>query len=422
MTNTNLLHPETPFWQHVHHHFNRVCDILQLDTARRMLLCSPRRLLTVSCPVRMDDGRVQVFTGYRAQHCNARGPFAGGVRYDPAVSAGQLMALAMLQTWENALVDLPFGGAKGGVACDPKALSAGEKERLTRRYATEIMPLIGPHRDILWPDVGTDSQVMAWMLDTGSTMADRQELGAVAGKPASLGGFVGHENATGRGVVHVLRQFLATQNKKLTDVRVVVHGFGKVGYHAARLLDEAGATVIAVSERNGGVYDDSGLDIEAAGVYYRDEGTLADFPGGDEITNEELLTCDCDVLIPAAMENTIDEDIAPHIQAHTVVEAANGPIAPRADHILLENGVTILPDILASAGGATASYSEWLRDVRSVPRSAQEADRELQQIIERAFDAVNARADEMDCDYRTAAYAIAIGRVAEACWIRGLFP
>jgi glutamate dehydrogenase (NAD(P)+) len=332
------------------------------------------------------------------------------------------MALAMLQTWKNALVDLPFGGAKGGVVCDPRRLSRGEKERLTRRYTSEIMPIIGPNEDIPAPDAGTDAQVMAWILDTYSMMVGHQELGAVTGKPVSIGGSVGREEATGRGVMNVLRKFLATQNKQLTDVRVAVQGFGNVGYHTARLLDTRGATVVAVSERTGGLWDESGIDIEAAGLYYRENGTLEGFPHSDAMSNEELLASDCDVLIPAATENTIDTDIAPHVKAHTVVEAANGPITPEADHILNENGVTVIPDILANAGGVTVSYFEWVQGLDNFFWSKKEVDDELQKVMERAFDAVNAKADESDCDYRTAAYTIAIDRVAEACRLKGLFP
>jgi glutamate dehydrogenase (NAD(P)+) len=393
-----------------------------LDPLWRAALSSPKRVLIVSCPVRMDDGRIQVFTGYRAQHNNARGPFKGGIRYDQAVNRDEVMALAMLQTWKNALVDLPFGGAKGGVVCEPKKLSMGEKERLTRRYVSEIMPIIGPVQDIPAPDAGTDAQVMAWVLDTYSMMVGHQELGVVTGKPVSIGGSVGREEATGRGVMNVLRKYLATQNKQFTDIRAAVQGFGNVGYHTARLLDTRGATVIAISERAGGIFDETGIDIEAAGQYYKETGTLVGFPGGEPITNEELVTCDCDVLIPAAMENTIDAAVAPHIKAHTVVEAANGPTTPEADEILRENGVTVIPDILANAGGVTVSYFEWVQGLDNFFWSKKQVDDELQKIMENAFDAVNAKADEADCDYRTAAYTIAINRVAEACRLKGLFP
>ncbi|HLL89038.1 MAG TPA: Glu/Leu/Phe/Val dehydrogenase [Tepidisphaeraceae bacterium] len=410
------------FWQNAHQYFGRAFESMGLDAGWRAVLSAPKRVMTVSCPVRMDDGRIQVFTGYRAQHSNALGPFKGGIRYDLGVNRDEVMALAMLQTWKNALVGLPFGGAKGGVVCDPRTLSMGEKERLTRRYTSEIMPIIGPAHDIPAPDAGTDSQVMAWLLDTYSMMVGHQELGVVTGKPVSIGGSVGREEATGRGVMNILRKFLVTQNKRLTDVRVAVQGFGNVGYHAARLLDARGATVVAVSERAGGVYDESGIDVEAAGLYYRENGTLVDFPGGDAVTNEELLTCDCDVLVPAAMENTVDAEVAPHVQASIVVEAANGPTTPAADAILRDNGVTVLPDILANAGGVTVSYFEWVQGLQNFFWDAKRVQDELQRIMEKAFDAVNAKADEADCDYRTAAYTLAVSRVAEACRLKGLFP
>lgn len=422
---TDQLHAGTkhgPFWQHAHLYFDRVYQTMHLDETWRAVLSSPKRVLTVSCPVRMDDGHIQVFTGYRAQHNNARGPFKGGIRYDSSVGLDEVMALGMLQTWKNALVDLPFGGAKGGIVCDPKKLSAGEKERLTRRYTSEIMPLIGPDEDIPAPDAGTDAQVMAWMLDTYSMMVGHQELGAVTGKPVSLGGSPGREEATGRGVMNVLRKFLSTQNKSLTGLRVAVQGFGNVGFHTARLLDQRGAKVIAISSKEGGIYNGNGIDIEEAGIYYRENSVLTDYPGGEELTNEELLACPCDVLIPAAMENTIDETIAPDIDARIIVEAANGPITPKADETLRENGVTILPDILANAGGVTVSYFEWVQGLQNYFWSAKEVQDKLQAIMERAFDAVNAKADEADCDYRTAAYTIAISRVAEACRMKGLFP
>jgi glutamate dehydrogenase (NAD(P)+) len=334
----------------------------------------------------------------------------------------EVMALAMLQTWKNALVDLPFGGAKGGIVCNPRKLSQNEKERLTRRYTSEVMPIIGPQEDIPAPDVGTDAQVMSWLLDTYSMMVGHQELGVVTGKPVMLGGSVGREDATGRGVMNVLRKFLATQSKTLENVRVAVQGFGNVGFHTARLLAERGATVIGVSERASGIYDESGIDVEAAGRYYREHGTLDDYPEGDAISNEELLTCDCEVLVPAAMENTVTAEIARHVKAHTVVEGANGPTTPEADEILRDNGVTVLPDILANAGGVTVSYFEWVQGLQNFFWDRKRVNDELQRVMEKAFDEVNAKADSSDCDYRTAAYTIAISRVAEACRLKGLFP
>ena len=422
---TNRLHAadkHSAFWQNAHKYFDRVYQTMGLDPAWRTVLSSPKRVLAVSCPVKMDDGHIQVFTGYRAQHNNARGPFKGGIRYDTGVNRDEVMALAMLQTWKNALVDLPFGGAKGGVVCDPKKLSPGEKERLTRRYTSEIMPLIGPNQDIPAPDAGTDAQVMSWVLDTYSMMVGHQELGVVTGKPVLLGGSVGREEATGRGVLNILRKFLATQHKKLEGTRIAVQGFGNVGSHTARLLDERGSEVIAISDKTGGIVNEKGVDVAEAMVYYKDNGSLEGYTGGDTITNEELLTMDCEVLVPAAMENTVTEAIAPHIKAKIVLEAANGPTTPEADEILRENGVTILPDILANAGGVTVSSFEWVQGLDNFFWEKKLVEDELQKVMERAFDAVNAKADEADCDYRTAAYTIAIGRVTEACRLKGLFP
>jgi glutamate dehydrogenase (NAD(P)+) len=423
---TNRLSPDagehSEFWQNAHLYFDRVYQTMGLDTAWRTVLSTPKRVMTVSCPVRMDDGKIQVFTGYRAQHNGARGPFKGGIRFDPSVNRNEVMALAMLQTWKNALVDLPFGGAKGGVVCDPKKLSLGEKERLTRRYIMEIMPIIGPQHDIPAPDVGTDAQIMSWVLDTYSTMVGYQALGVVTGKPIALGGSVGREEATGRGVMNILRRFLQTQNKELDEVRVAVQGFGNVGYHTARLLDERGATVIAISEKKGGIYNDHGIDITAAGLYYNENGTLEDFPASESLDNDELLATDCEVLVPAAMENTIDADAAASVKAKIVIEAANGPTTPTADEILEDNGVTVLPDILSNAGGVTVSYFEWVQGLESFFWDKKQVEDELQKTMEKAFDAVNAKADEADCDYRTAAYTIAIGRVAESLRLKGLFP
>jgi glutamate dehydrogenase (NAD(P)+) len=410
------------FWQNAHFYFDRVYQTMNLDPVWRAVLATPKRVLTVSCPVKMDDGSIQVFTGYRAQHNNSRGPFKGGIRYDSAVNMDEVMALAMLQTWKNALVDLPYGGAKGGVVCNPRKLSMGEKERLTRRFTSEIMPVIGPQHDIPAPDAGTDAQVMAWVLDTYSMMVGYQALGVVTGKPVTLGGSVGREEATGRGLMNILRKFLATQNKTLEGTRIAIQGFGNVGYHAARLLDERGATIVAISAKEGGLYDESGIDIDAAGTYYRENGVLTDFPGSDAVTNDEVITCECDVLVPAAMENTITEEVAPHIKARVVCEGANGPTTPGADEILRDNGVTVLPDILANAGGVTVSYFEWVQGLENYFWDMKRVQDELQRVMERAFDAVNAKADAADCDYRTAAYAIAIGRVAEASRLKGLFP
>jgi glutamate dehydrogenase (NAD(P)+) len=424
--NTDQLRAGAPadarFWQNATFYFDRVYQTMGLDERWRAVLATPKRVLMVSCPVEMDDGRIQVFTGYRVQHNGARGPFKGGIRYNPAVDRDEIMALAMIQTWKNALVDLPFGGAKGGVVCDTKHLSMREKERLTRRYTVEIMPIIGPNDDIPAPDLGTDSQVMAWLLDTYSNMVGHQELAVVTGKPVLLGGSVGRDEATGRGIMNILRRYLSAEDRTLEDICVSIQGFGQVGFHAARLLQERGATIVAISEKYGGIHNESGIDIVAAGNYYHEHGRLTDFPGGESIDNEELMTCGCDVLIPAAMENTVDEDIAPRIRARIVVEGANGPVTPRADQILRENDVTIIPDILANAGGVTVSYFEWVQGLQNFFWNKKRVEDELQRVMEKAFDEVSAKVEQTNCDFRTAAYTLAIERVAEACRLKGLFP
>jgi len=423
---TDLLHPvaeeHSAFWQNAHTYFDRVYSTMGLDPLWRPTLSSPKRVLTVSCPVRMDDGRIQVFTGYRCQHNNARGPFKGGIRFDPSVNRDEVMALAMLQTWKNALVDLPYGGAKGGVVCEPKKLSMGEKERLTRRYTAEIMPIIGPQQDIPAPDAGTDSQVMAWLLDTYSMFVGYQALGVVTGKPVSIGGSLGREEATGRGLMNVLRRYLRTQNKTLEGLRVVVQGFGNVGSHAASLLSERGCTIVGISDKFGGIVNPKGIDIKAAIAHYRETQQLVGFKGGDVCTNDELLTQDCDVLAPCAMENTINSTIAQKIRARIVAEGANGPTTPNADEILRSNGVTILPDILANAGGVTVSYFEWVQGQLSFFWNKKQVDDKLQEVMEKAFDEVHHKATETKTDYRTAAYTLSIGKVAEAHRLKGLFP
>ena len=414
---------DNTFWQNVTSYFEKTYDTMPLDQLWRPVLGNPKRITTVSCPIKMDDGRIQVFTGFRVQHNNARGPYKGGLRYDPAVDRNEVMALAMLQTWKNALVDLPFGGAKGGVVCDTKKLSLNEKERLTRRYTNGILHVIGPMDDIPAPDLGTDAQVMAWLLDTYSTVTGHHSLGVVTGKPVALGGSVGREEATGRGVMCVLKRFYeVTQNRSVDGLKIAIQGFGQVGYFAAKLLDELGASVVAISDQYGGVFNENGIDIEAAGNYYKEHKRLTDFDGGDAVNNEDVLACECDVLIPAARENTLDATIAPHVKARVIVEAANGPTTPEADAMLREAGVTILPDILANAGGVTVSYFEWVQGLNNYFWDLQRVRGELEKVMNRAFDAVNAKADEADCDYRMAAYTIAVGRVLEAQKLKGLFP
>ncbi|MEL7237806.1 MAG: Glu/Leu/Phe/Val dehydrogenase, partial [Planctomycetota bacterium] len=386
-------------------------------------LSSPKRIVSVSCPIKMDSGDIQVFTGFRVQHNNALGPYKGGLRMAANVDRDEVMALGMLQTWKNALVNLPYGGAKGGIICDPKSLSPREKEKLVRRFTYEIGNIIGPDKDIPAPDLGTNAQAMAWMVDTYSSLVGHQVLGVCTGKPVSIGGSVGREEATGRGVMNVLRRYMHTvHDRGIEGLKVSVQGFGQVGYHAARLLRERGATVVAVSDKFGGIYNEGGLDIEAAGRYYVEHDQLEHCPETEDITNEEVLTVDCDVLIPAAIENTVNSRVAENIKAKFIVEGANGPTTPRADQILRERGVTLLPDILANAGGVTVSYFEWVQGLDAYFWDLKRVQDELQKVMETAFDRVHEFATAEKCDYRTAAYTLAVMRVVEASELKGLFP
>ena len=427
VANTNLLRPadekHTAFWKNAHLYFNRVYTRMHLDETWRQVLSSPKRITTVSCPIRMDDGSIQVFTGFRVQHSNVLGPYKGGLRMAGNVARDEVMALAMLQTWKNALVNLPYGGAKGGIICEPKSLSPRERENLVRRFTYEISDVIGPAIDIPAPDLGTDAQAMAWMADTYSSVIGHQELGVVTGKPVSIGGSVGREEATGRGVMNTLRRYRnVVEDKKLDGLRVSVQGFGQVGSHAARLLAERGCTIVAISDKFGGLYNPNGIDIPKAMEYYRVNNQLEGYKAGDVITNEEVLTVDCDVLIPAAIENTVNSKVAAEVKAKIVVEGANGPTTPKADEILRDRGVVILPDILANAGGVTVSYFEWVQGLDHYFWDLKRVQDELQKIMETAFDRVHALTLESKCDYRTAAYTIAVSRVAEACRLKGLFP
>ena len=425
---TNLLRPSaeethTAFWKNAHLYFDRVYTRMHMDETWRQVLATPNRIVTVSCPVKMDDGSIQVFTGFRVQHNGALGPYKGGLRMARNVDRDEVMALAMLQTWKNALVNLPYGGAKGGIICDPKTLSAREKEKLIRRFTYEIHGVIGPEKDIPAPDLGTDAQAMAWMVDTYSMIKGYQVLGVVTGKPVSIGGSVGREEATGRGVMSVLRHYLRTvENRGLEGLSVAVQGFGQVGFHTARLLAERGCKIVAVSDMYGGLYNSDGLNVLAAGDYYRSNGQLTGYPEADAVTNEELLMLPCDVLAPSAIENTVNSRVAPHIKAKYVAEGANGPTTPRADEILRDRGVVILPDILANAGGVTVSYFEWVQGLDAYFWDLKRVQDELQKVMENAFERVHKLASESKCDYRTAAYTIAVTRVAEACKLKGLFP
>ena len=401
--------------------FNRAADKLKLDRDLAEILKHPKRQLTVSVPIRMDDGSVRVFDGFRVQHNVARGPAKGGIRYHPNVTLDEVKALAMWMTWKCATVNIPYGGAKGGIICDPKKMSAAEKERLTRRYTHEILPIIGPERDIPAPDVYTDAQTMAWIMDTYSTTLGYSSLGVVTGKPVELGGTKGRHEATGRGVMYTTEEACRFLNVPMKQARVAVQGFGNVGHIAAQMLFDKGARIIAVSDSQGGIFNPEGIDPYQALKYKRD-GSVVGMPGTKPISSAEILELDCDILIPAALENQITQENAPRVRAKIVAEGANGPVTPGADRILFEKKVFLIPDVLCNAGGVTVSYFEWVQDLQGFFWDEAQVNQQLERIMKRAFQEVNEIAVQEKVDRRTAAYMLAVKRVAEATRVRGLFP
>ena len=402
--------------------FNRAADYLELEPSIRNVLQHAKRQLIVSIPVKMDGGDVQVFEGYRVQHNIARGPAKGGIRYHPNVTLDEVKALAAWMTWKCATVGIPYGGGKGGVICDPKSLSRNELERLTRRYAFEIAPIIGPDRDIPAPDVYTDEQTMAWIMDTISMVRGHTELGVVTGKPISLGGSQGRAEATARGCLYALREACKVKGTSLRDSRVVVHGFGNAGANIARLVAEDGAKVIAACDSKAAVHAESGLDIAEALRHKAETGSLAGLRGAKEIDSEKMLEMDCDILLPSALENAITLGNVGKVKAKIIAELANGPTTPGADRVLEDEGVLLIPDILANAGGVTVSYYEWVQDQYSFFWSERQINETLEQTINTAFDSVYATAQRYNTDMRTGAYILAVGRVVEATNVRGIFP
>ncbi len=395
---------------------------MSLDPNLHEVFRTPKRILTVSVPVMMDDDRIEVFTGFRVHHSIARGPAKGGIRYHPDVSEEEVKALAMWMTWKCAVVGIPYGGAKGGVRLDPKRLSDGELERLTRRYASEILPFIGPAKDIPAPDVNTDERIMAWIMDTYSVNQGYSVPGVVTGKPASIGGSLGRSGATSRGVVTVTLAALRQLGLPREGLNVAIQGFGKVGGFAAQLFHDAGFNVVGIADYKGGVYNQRGLNPTALLRYKSESDTIAGYTGADAITNEELLELDVDILVPAAIEDQITEANADRIKAKLVVEGANGPTTPEADHILEQRGVTVVPDILANAGGVTVSYFEWVQDIQAYFWSEDEVNARMRDIMERSYEEVRTLSEEKGVRLRLAALALGIGRVAEAHRVRGLFP
>ena len=402
--------------------FNRAADYLDLGESLRHVLQSSKRQLIVSIPVKMDGGDVQVFEGYRVQHNIARGPAKGGIRYHPNVTLDEVKALASWMTWKCATVGIPYGGGKGGVICDPKSLSKNELERLTRRYAFEIAPIIGPDRDIPAPDVYTDEQTMAWIMDTISMVRGHTELGVVTGKPVSLGGSLGRSEATARGCLYALREACRVKRIDLKGARVAVQGFGNAGANIARLVAEDGARVVAVCDSKAGLYAESGIDVPAALKHKAATSSLAGLSGIKEIAPDEIVTVDCDILLPSALENAITLANVGQVKAKIIAELANGPTTPGADRVLADEDIFLVPDILANAGGVTVSYYEWVQDQYSFFWSERQINDTLEQTMKSAFKAVHDTAKRYDTDMRTGAYILAVDRVAEATSVRGIFP
>jgi glutamate dehydrogenase (NAD(P)+) len=402
--------------------FNDAAERLGLSQPMRAILSKPKRELVVNFPVRMDNGDVEMFTGYRVQHNINRGPAKGGIRFSPFVSLDEVRALAMWMTWKCAVAGIPFGGAKGGVVCDPRKMSRAELERMTRRYATEISLLIGPNSDIPAPDMNTNPQVMAWIMDTYSMHQGYSVPAVITGKPLSIGGSEGRLEATARGVQVITREAMRDYGIVPEDCSIVVQGFGNVGSITARLLHEMGCKIVGLSDINGGVYNAKGINIPRALRYSKEHGTLRGLPETEPVSNKELLELPCDILIPAALENQLTIENATQIKARLIVEAANGPTTPEADHILNDRGITIVPDILANAGGVTVSYFEWVQDLQRFFWAEQEINQRLEAIMVRAYQAVQRKSQDQETNLRLGAYLLAVARVAEATELRGVYP
>jgi glutamate dehydrogenase (NAD(P)+) len=412
---------ENPF-EIAREQLRRVADVFDIDENLVRVLGECKKAVAVSIPVAMDDGSTQVFQGYRVTHNIARGPSKGGIRYHPAVTLDEVKALAMWMTWKCALMGIPFGGAKGGVICDPKLLSRGELQRLTRRYTSEIINEIGPEKDIPAPDVGTDSRVMAWIFDTYSMNKGHSVLGVVTGKPLQIGGSLGREEATARGVLFCVREAVRKQHLAVDGLTVAVQGFGNVGSYLAKFLAEAGATVVAISDSSGGLYNPNGIDIPAAFAHKLDTGTLQGLRGAEPISNDDLLLVDCDVVAPCALEQVVTGDNADKVRAKIVCEGANGPLTPTADEVLEERGVLILPDVLANAGGVVVSYFEWVQGLQEYFWKETEVNAKLNDIVTRAFNETWSTRQQRETSMRVSAYGLAVQRVAHATTIRGIYP
>ena len=409
-------------WHNAQRQFDEAAELFRLDPSLRCVLREVKRQLIVTFPVKMDDGSTRMFEGYRVQHNVARGPAKGGIRYHPGVTLDEVKALAMWMTWKCAIAGLPFGGAKGGVVVDPKRLSPGELERLTRRYATEISIVIGPESDIPAPDVNTTPTVMAWIMDTVSMEQGFSIPAVVTGKPLSVGGSQGRSTATGRGVMFVALEACRKLGRDPAQSTVAVQGFGNAGAVAARLMAEQGFTICAVSDTSGAIYGSGGLDVPAVIKHKEKTGSVAGFPGSEAISDADVLEAPVDVLVPAALENQITMANAGNIKASLVLEAANGPVTPDADALLFQRGVTVVPDVVANAGGVTVSYFEWVQDLQSFFWDESEINSQLEKIMTRAFNDTWQMSREHNMSLRNGAYFVAIDRVAEATTARGIYP
>ncbi len=412
---------ENPF-ELAKYQLRRVGEVFALDPNLIRVLSQCKKAVEVSIPVQMDDGSIEVFLGYRVTHNIARGPSKGGIRYHPDVTLDEVKSLAMWMTWKCSLMGLPFGGAKGGVVCNPKVLSTTELERMTRRYTSEIINDIGPERDIPAPDVGTDGRVMAWIFDTYSMNKGHSVLGVVTGKPLSVGGSLGRVEATARGALYCIQALAGKQGKRTSEYSVTIQGFGNVGAHLARLLHDQGANVVAVSDSQGGVYNADGIDVPAALAHKQERGTLAGLVNSEPVTNEELLELPCDILAPCALEQVVTEENADRIKATVICEGANGPVTPTADAILEDRGVLVLPDVLANAGGVVVSYFEWVQGLQEYFWREDEVNAKLHDIVARAFEEAWQTRDRYETSLRMSSYGLAVQRVAEATTTRGLYP
>jgi glutamate dehydrogenase (NAD(P)+) len=402
--------------------FDMAAEFLKLDPGLRQVLRTPRRILEVAAPVKLDNGQVKVFSGYRVQHNIARGPSKGGIRFHPNLTLDEVKALAAWMTWKTATVNIPYGGGKGGVICDPKRMTRTELERLTRRYTAEIFPMIGPESDIPAPDVYTDAQTMAWIMDTYSVMVGHAVPGVVTGKPVSLGGSEGRADAAARGLLFVVEEACKVKKISLRGASVAIQGYGNVGSGVARIFAEKKARIVAISDSRGGVFNSRGIDPLKAWRYKERSGTVVGMPGASRISNDDLLTLKCDILVPAALENVITLHNADQIKAKIVAEGANGPTTPHADEVLARKNIFLLPDVLANAGGVTVSYFEWVQNLQGAVWQESEVNTKLDFIMRRAFADVFASMRKNRAHPRAAAYVLAVGRVADATLARGLFP